>query len=76
VKRPLRRSTRRWEDNINTDLKDREWQFGQDLTGLGSKIKKNSCELSNKPVGSIKDEEFLDHLHDFQLPTKNSVLFR
>jgi hypothetical protein len=26
-----------------------------------------SCELTNEPMGSIKDEEFLDYLRDCEL---------
>jgi hypothetical protein len=31
-----------------------------------------SCEYGNEPSGSIKDEEFLDQLSDYQL-LKNSA---
>jgi hypothetical protein len=34
-RRPLGRSTRRWEDNIKTDLHEVGWGHGLDLSGSG-----------------------------------------
>jgi hypothetical protein len=50
-RRPLGRPRRRWEDNINMDL--REIGFG-DVDWMGC------CEHGNEPSGSIKCGEFLD----------------
>jgi hypothetical protein len=58
-RRPLGRPRRRWEDNINRDL--REIGFGDvDWIHWAEDRVAGSCEHGNEPSGSIKCEEFLD----------------
>jgi hypothetical protein len=54
-KRPLGRSTRRWEDNIKMDLRDIGWR-GMDWIDLVQGF----CEHGNEPSGSIKCWEILE----------------
>jgi len=58
--RPLGRSRCRWQDNINTDLRETEWRgIWTGLVWL-----RNRCtgffERSNGPSGSIKCGEYLE----------------
>ena len=56
-KRPLRRPSHRWEDNIKMDLQEvgcgcMDWIELAQVAG--------TCECGNEPSGSIKCGEFLD----------------
>jgi hypothetical protein len=51
-KRPLRRTRRRWVDNIKMDLGEIRWNNRLDRSG--------SCEHGNEPSGSIKCWEELE----------------
>jgi hypothetical protein len=61
--RPLGRPRHRWDDNIET-ASSRSGVEGHGLdwsgSGLGGAV--GSCELDDKPLGSIKCGEFLDYL--------------
>ena len=58
-KRPLRRPSDRWEDNIKMDIQEvgcwcMDWIELVQVAG--------TCECGNEPSGSIKCGEFLDEL--------------
>jgi len=48
--RSLRRTMRRWEDNIKMDLHEVEWGHGLDLSGLGWGQVAGSCEHGNEVI--------------------------
>jgi hypothetical protein len=58
-KRPLGRPNRRWEDNIEVNVREmglENWiHLAQDRDRW-----RGSCEHGNEPSGSIKGGEFLD----------------
>ena len=59
-KRPLRRPTGRWEDNIKMDLQEVGRDCGLDGVGSGRGQVAGACEYGNDLSSSIKCREFLD----------------
>jgi hypothetical protein len=68
-KRSLGRPRRRWEDSINTDLRE----TGLDPSGSGYRPVKGSCEHGNEPSDSIKFWEFVVWLSNCRLLKKDSL---
>jgi hypothetical protein len=65
-KMPLRRSRRKWEDNIKMDLKtNRVGSCGLDSTGSRQKPVPGSREHDTDISGSIKGGEILEYLSDY-----------
>jgi hypothetical protein len=64
-RRPLGRPTRRWEDNIEMDLREVGWGHRLDLSGSGYGQVAGSCECGDEPSSSIKCGEFLEWLKTF-----------
>jgi hypothetical protein len=58
IKRPVGRPRRRWEDDINTNLKQ---NVCGPTNGAGYGPVTASCEHGNQPSGSIRGEKFLQH---------------
>lgn len=72
--RPLRRSRRSWEDNIEMDLTQVGWK-GIERTDLAEDMNRwRVLESGTEPPGSIKCGNFLDKLRTCQLPRKDSAL--
>jgi len=61
-RRPLGRSTHRWEDNIKINLPQVQWEGRMDLSGSGLEQIVGCCEWDNEPSVLIKCEEFVDWL--------------
>jgi hypothetical protein len=68
-KRPLGRSTRRWVDNIEIDLRETGWD-GVDWIDLAQD---RDQEDGNEPSGSTKCWEVLEWLHNWRLLKKGSA---
>jgi hypothetical protein len=60
VRRPLKRTRRRWEDNIKVDLREMGCGAWTGLIWLGIGIVAGSCECGNEPSSSINCGEFPD----------------
>jgi hypothetical protein len=58
--RPLGRSMREWEDNINMDLKEVGWRHELDWSDSAKRQLAGSCKYGNEHSGFIKYGEFLD----------------
>ena len=54
-RRPFERPRRRWEDNVNMDLREVGWGGGQglDRSGSGWGLVAGCCESGNERSGSI-----------------------
>jgi hypothetical protein len=72
-KRQLRRSRRRWVDDIKIDLGEIGWD-GLDRSSSGQGRVEGSYEHGNEPSGSLKCWEVLEWLHNWQLLKKGSAL--
>ena len=59
-KRSFGRTTRRWEDDIQINVRKVGWGYAVDLSGLGEGQVARSCVRGNVPLVSIKGREFID----------------
>jgi hypothetical protein len=44
---------------------EKKWRYELDLTGWGQGSVAGCCEHINEPLGSIKNREFIDKLHNY-----------
>jgi hypothetical protein len=58
-KKPYRRPSCRWEDNIRMDLGEIGWESGLDAFGSGEGPVAGPCEHGNEPLSSTKGWNFL-----------------
>ena len=72
-RRPLGRPRRRWEDNIEIDLREVGWGHGLDRCVAGQEPVAASCKCDNEHSCSIKCGKFLDYLRNCQLLRKDSA---
>jgi hypothetical protein len=70
-KRPLRRSRRRWEDNIKMDHREIGWG-GMDWIDLTQDRDQWKALVNTEPSGSIKCSEILEWLRNWRLLKKGS----
>jgi hypothetical protein len=61
-KRPHGRHRRRWEDNMKTDLQERDVGVWTGSSWLRIETGGGTCECGNEQSGSIKCGEFIDYL--------------
>jgi hypothetical protein len=72
-RKPLRRRSRRWKDNIKLDLLEVGWGHGVERSSSGQGQVAGSCECGNEPLVSIKCGEFFEYLRKCQLLRKEST---